>query len=153
MKLNLGCGEDVREGFINIDLREDKADLWFDVGSPLDDWPASMVRNTDHILAKDVLEHFPQVRVREVLSTWFDLLKPGGTIEIEVPDILFAVEMRHNDDWLIQLLYGGQDYPENFHQAGFTIATMRRQLEATGFTDIKIENDSYGNMIARAAKP
>ena len=35
-------------------------------------------------------------------------------------------------------LYGGQNYPENFHYVGFDFETLKEDLEGLGFTDVHI---------------
>jgi len=148
IKLNLGCGTVLEEGFINIDIRELEGVLVHDVAD-LSDLKLSGV---SYILADDVLEHFPQKEAETILAHWVSLLSLGGTIEIRCPDITHAAKISKSDDWLIQLIYGGQDYPENFHRSGYTLATMKRRLEKLNLKVISEELTREGNMVVKAKK-
>jgi predicted SAM-dependent methyltransferase len=79
-KLNIGCGHDIREGWINLDSA---AIHGVDVVHNLEEVPLPFSdEEFDSILAKDVLEHLDYV---PVLKEIHRILKPGGTLEISVP--------------------------------------------------------------------
>lgn len=149
MKLNLGCGPDIREGYTNLDVRDIDGALRRDVSDPES---MSCFRGCSYILALDVLEHFPQVEAEKALAMWVDLLNPGGTIEVQCPDVIHAAQIAYSDEWLIKLLYGGQDYPENFHKSGFTLATMKKLLEGLGLEVIYEDQTRSGNLHVKAVK-
>jgi len=149
VKLNLGCGTIAEEGYINIDIRDlPGVDIVHDVADLSD----LKLKAVDYILADDVLEHFPQREAETVLAHWISLLLLGGVIEIRCPDILHAVEVAESDEWLIQLIYGGQDYPQNFHRSGYTLATMKKLLEKNHMEVISEEQTIEGNMVVKAKK-
>lgn len=76
IQLNLGAGQTVIEGFTPIDRA---------LGSEV--YPLDYEDGTvDVIRASHVLEHFSHTEVFTVLSHWFAKLKPGGVIQIAVPD-------------------------------------------------------------------
>lgn len=80
MRLNIGCGYDTREGWINIDIRDGPGvDMLGDLetGIPLGD---SVARE---ILLDNVLEHLHEP-YRALLECW-RLLLPGGTLTVRVP--------------------------------------------------------------------
>ena len=80
-RLNLGCGHDVREGYVNLD----RLDLpGVDVVHDLETFPYPFDDESfDEILAQDILEHLRDtVRVMEEL---WRLLKPGATLRVRVP--------------------------------------------------------------------
>ncbi len=71
--INIGCADDIREGFENVDLPEyDLRWKWV--------WADSSV---DYILARDIIEHLPD-KLFTMNEAW-RVLKPGGVIDIEVP--------------------------------------------------------------------
>lgn len=84
MRLNLGCGDDIREGYVNVDFRKthpsvvemDLARLpWeFETGS------------ADEILMLDFLEHFPYRETKRLLLECFRILKDDGELVVQVPD-------------------------------------------------------------------
>lgn len=82
MKLNLGCGSDIRDGYVNVDLRppcDRKVDL-----SQLP-WPFED-QSAEEVLMLDFLEHFPYRKTSSILQEVWRVLKPGGILEVQVPD-------------------------------------------------------------------
>lgn len=79
-KLNLGCGTDIRKGWVNLDsVALPGVDVVHDIASgdlPFDD------DSFDHIECQDILEHLPLVPSMKELHR---LLKVGGTVQIRVP--------------------------------------------------------------------
>jgi hypothetical protein len=79
IKLNLGCAQDIKEGYINIDLfpcnekviKMDVKNLDFESNS------------VDEIFAKDVLEHMEYKEAISSLEKWIDICKPGGKIYLQ----------------------------------------------------------------------
>ena len=162
MKLNLGSGEDIREGYVNCDIRIIKG---IDVQLDLEygNLPFRS-ESADEILLKDALEHVSWRKVDLVLKECFRILKPGGTITIQAPDLeAIAKKVILDPNYKFGELsgykaisfwvYGGQDYPENTHKAGFTIPTLTKLLEEIGFKVNSIENDGRTNLICVASKP
>jgi predicted SAM-dependent methyltransferase len=76
IKLNLGCGTDIREGWINIDSYERSN------GTVNMDITKLTYENNyaDEICARDVLEHVTHRKTMDVLREWYRVLKPGGKI-------------------------------------------------------------------------
>jgi len=149
MRLNLGCGDDIRKGFINLDIRSLKDMSVCDVSN---DKEMKRYRGADEILALDILEHFPREEARRVLKMWIELLRPGGMITIRCPDFRHVMTLPQSDERTELLLYGGQDYPENFHKCGFTVATLTKLLEDNGLGVIKSQVTSAGNLEIAARK-
>lgn len=79
-KLNLGCGNDIRNGWINLDVA---ALPGVDVVHDLNALPLPFADNRfDTILCNDILEH---VELVPLLRECHRILAPGGRIQIEVP--------------------------------------------------------------------
>lgn len=149
VKLNLGCGTDIQEGYVNVDIRDlPGVDLVGDVRM----LPAV---EAEYIRAIDVVEHMPQKEAERAVAHWVSMLSHGGIIEIQCPDVVHAAGLaaRRGDDWFIRLLYGAQDYPENTHVAGFTLATMEKLLKSLGLQIILGEQTKNGNLHVKAQKP
>lgn len=82
-RLNLGCGNDIREGFINIDLI-DAADLKIDLETVGKEkkfpYPDNSVELT---LCSHVLEHLHNFK--DLMNELHRVTKPGGVVTIFVP--------------------------------------------------------------------
>ena len=79
-KLNIGCGTDYRDGFINIDGSDvlAKVDKVIDIASKhlLDHFSPGEI---DVILANDIVEHLFHWEAVRLLKDFYDLLPPRGT--------------------------------------------------------------------------
>ena len=89
-KLNLCCGDDIRNGYVNVDFRRThpntiQADL-----SQLP-WPFAD-ESASEILLLDALEHFSWRLTTRILLECFRVLEPGGSLVIQVPA---AEQMAH----------------------------------------------------------
>jgi len=94
----------------------------------------------DEIQAIDVFEHISYRKSKEVLKHWISLLKPGGVIYIQAPSLTTILEylMRARTlsdvESAIALLYGGQDYPENYHKTVCDVSLLANYLQEAGIT-------------------
>lgn len=120
MKLNLGCGTDVQPGYVNVDLRHlPGVDQVMDLSKLPWTFPEGSV---DEILMLDFLEHFPYKQSIPIINECWRLLKVGGSLVIQVPDLEHcaraASDMRpflcNNCGWEFPV----QDYRANFFQCG-----------------------------------
>ena len=134
MKLNLGCGEDVRNDYINIDIRpligvDVVADVIY---LPVEDG------SVDEILASDIYEHITYHKSRELLTHWVGKLKKGGLLVIRTPCLDKIVEFCNRAETLVTIeeiiaaIFGGQDYPENTHLTICQTALMKKYLREAG---------------------
>lgn len=142
-KLNLGCGFDHLQGYVNIDLNDfHHPDLVADI-TALKMLPSAYY---EEILAQDVLEHLPRIKTKSALVEWNRLLKVGGFLNLRVPNVmglatLFAkqenatIEMQET---LMQCLFGTQAYNGDYHFTSFTDLILRSYLEQTGFEVISV---------------
>lgn len=92
-KLNLGCGFDKREGWLNVDnFAACEPDRLLDLETTPWDLPSDAF---EHVLLKHVLEHvgaaFPVFA--SVMQELYRVTAPGGIVEIHVPHI------RHDSYW------------------------------------------------------
>ena len=80
-KLNLGCGTDIKPGWVNHDMvRLDGIDIVHDLNIAPWPWDDNSI---DEVCAKDVLEHLPNTL--SVMGEIFRITKPGASIYIAVP--------------------------------------------------------------------
>lgn len=79
-KLNLGCGSDIKEGWVNLDISElDGVDIVHDINNlplPFED------EQFDYILCQDILEHIEYIPLLQDLHR---IMKKGGILDIRVP--------------------------------------------------------------------
>lgn len=81
MKLNLGCGNDKRVGYVNVDNS-----LLFGPDEVVDlnrSWPWAD-GSADEVVARHVLEHL-RLSPSDVMQNLYRVLKPGGKAHITVP--------------------------------------------------------------------
>lgn len=82
IRLNVGAGGQVLDGWLSVDLAGDP-DIRADVRAlPLPD------NYADEIQAIHVFEHLHRWDALDTLIEWHRVLKPGGRLAIEVPDLL-----------------------------------------------------------------
>jgi predicted SAM-dependent methyltransferase len=139
MKLNIGCGADYREGYLNIDVRPEirtihgetvKPDMITDIAQK--DGMLFPANSIQTIFAKDIIEHFPRSVARKLLKSWAEMLEPHGELTLIFPDVEACVEDAQAGKWswksALERIYGGQDYEFNFHYCGFCPETITEIL-------------------------
>lgn len=128
-RLNLGCGKDIRPGWVNLDLaRLPGVDVVHDLSAlplPFHD------EEFDYILAKDVLEHVDYI---PLLREIHRILRRGGQLSIQVPHFTSVdnyVDPTHHKRFSIRTLDffvansgSGRDYYFDFSFA----KTMRKHI-------------------------
>lgn len=96
-KLDIGCGGTIITGYERADINPDYPAL--DYVCELDAIPVEDA-TFDHVRASHVIEHVPLERVRStVLKEWLRILKPGGTVWIDTPNIERNVRLYQYDSW------------------------------------------------------
>jgi predicted SAM-dependent methyltransferase len=142
-KLNIGCGTVKIDGYINVDLHNPDADMIADAHA------LPYGKNTvDEIYSSHLLEHFAgsqqNMEVLVVLKEWCRVLKPGGKIKVEVPNLEWCVrnwlEKPEAERWQFALdtIYGMETHPGEYHKTGFSVAHLHCYLHRAGFIDITI---------------
>jgi predicted SAM-dependent methyltransferase len=135
-KLHLGCGTKHIDGYTNIDVRylpgvDEVNNIKF-----LRNYKPNSI---DVIYACHVLEHFSRWEYKTVLTRWFELLKPGGVLRLAVPNFNSICQYYTKTGDLTSimgLLYGGQDYDENYHYVTFDYNSVSNDLTQIGFSNI-----------------
>lgn len=161
MRLNLGSGDLHLDGYVNVDLREDVADVVCDA-TDLSRWADGAAFE---IKATDLLEHFPASRTDAILAEWARVLCPGGRLILKVPNVEALAEvivrMSHagerNDRAVavcIKNLYGGHrwgpDGAWDTHHTGWTPRLLTAVLDRAGFDVVSVDGEL--NMTVEAKK-
>ena len=138
IRLNLACGEIIIPGWINVDLYDSHADVKSDVSKlTFED------NYADEIWASHIIEHFHFFEAFDVLKEWLRVLKPGGKIMIETPDMLASCKKFVNGSEQDRVnLYGhffAQPWvgPGQVHKMLYTENQLRWTLEQCGYVKIK----------------
>jgi predicted SAM-dependent methyltransferase len=100
------------------------------------------------IYASHVLEHVPYREIDPTLKGWLRILQPGGLLMVGVPnlDTLSRLYLRPQANlrerfFVIQMIFGGQSDPHDFHYVGFHDELLGYCLREAGFVDLqKVEN-------------
>lgn len=172
MKLNLGCGSDIRKDYINVDAFAPNSDLKVDLSVLPWPWREETV---DSILMLDFLEHFEYNKTTSILNEVWRILKFNGTVEIQVPDFEHCAKAAMgicpflcnscgyeftenanifncpncNEKMLniinaaIHRLYGGQDRIGNYHYTAFTKNLLALQLHDVGLDVIGLLEEEH----------
>lgn len=103
MKLNLGCGDNLLDGYINVDKYDKAADIQADITDlPFED------NSVDKVVAYQVIEHVPYNLNDKLFAEIYRVLKPGGTAILETPDIdvvaLKILQEGLTDQWVYNLV-------------------------------------------------
>ncbi len=135
MKLHLGCFNKKIHGYINVDIRED---VQPDVVDNIFTLKTFKKNSADVIYASHVLEHLDHRESKLALARWCEVLKPGGTVRIAVPNMekVFAHYFYYKDlPALYSALWGSQRHPYDYHKHGWTFETLSDDLIEAGFGD------------------
>lgn len=148
MKLNVGCGGRKIPGFVGVDaVKRPAAEIIAPAGAiPLPD------KSCQEIMAIHLFEHLLPWEAEGVLKEWHRLLKPGGKLVLEMPDLKKCCEnvlkllngeviMAGKDPRQAGLwgLYGDDRLEDVYmlHRWGYTFQTIKPMLERVGFQKIK----------------
>ena len=147
VRLNVCCGRHVLDGWTNIDIAPSPdakrpPEILADAKAiPLDDCCA------DELMVIHGFEHFYRWECDQAITEWRRLLKVGGLLVLELPDLLKCCE-----NILTGFTFGGKDpdqsgmwglfgdprekNPYMNHRWGWTPKTLRAFLSKHRFTDI-----------------
>ena len=143
IRLNLGCGDQLLQGWTNCDLHNPLAEKQFDASKV--PYPDNTV---DEIAAYHLIEHFKYHDAFDVLREWYRALKPGGKLTLETPDFLETCRDFVNGDeqWRIKLyshFFAWPHLPGQTHYFLYTETQLRWTLEQCGFINIqRVKPDS-----------
>lgn len=160
LNLHLGCGSIHLNGYVNIDIEK-----WcnaVDVVADACDLSRYETGTVTHIYAHALLEHIAPWDTMRALKEWYRVLKPDGTIQVEVPDL-----ERIFDGWFVShaitektaldYIFGGvspdKRYKNQHHLTGFTYKRLVRMMKAAGFIDCeRVEHPKIHLILGISAK-
>jgi predicted SAM-dependent methyltransferase len=134
-KLNICCGQMILDGFINIDSYPSP-----DVDVVCDARELSYAENSvDEVVMFHAIEHFTLDDACMIIRKLFTMLRPGGTLIIEAPDVFKAVKNAPTGEFdaikgifgdIAELRKGKDGYQ---HKWGWTGALMQQEMASAGF--------------------
>lgn len=153
VKLNLGCGSDVRPGYVNVDKFPSQPDV---IAA---DFPQLPFTNNyaDEVVLSHVLEHFGYADGLTLCREMLRVLKKGGVANIEVPDVAWCMAQflgapepnqwtdptmdyntAHKWGLYAQAIWGDQHNDGLYHKWGYTAHRLMHTLTAAGFDSVQI---------------
>lgn len=156
IRLNLGCGQ---EG-----MGQKYFPGWKNHDSEVDMLKLPYERNSvDEIAVIHMFEHLSHEKVQDYLAHWFDILKPGGLLAIEIPSMDKIAKMildgEENHRLTLLGIFGDERYnePLMLHKWCYTNREIQWLLESAGFEtefkepvfhiakrDLRIEGRKHG---------
>lgn len=137
MKLNIGCGDCILDGYINCDLYNQEAQIKCDVRNlPFED------NSVEEVYASHLIEHFDFHEAFKVLMEWKRVLKPDGLIVLETPDFLgcckrFVESNEQQRVGLYGFFFAKAWMPGEIHKFLYTETQLSWTLRQVGFRDIE----------------
>lgn len=151
-KLNLGCGDKILPGYVNVDVVPSRRGLKPDVLCDLHKLTPFEDNSVDEILSVHVVEHFWRWEVTDVLREWARVLRPGGTMILECPNLLSAAhELLQNPEAgagpggegqrTMWVFYGDPAWkdPYMIHRWGYTPRSLGQIMHEAGLTNLRQE--------------
>lgn len=138
LKLNLGCGDKLMPGYMNIDLYHEGADFQMDVRKL--DFPDSSV---SEIYGSHIFEHISPFDIHATLEEWRRVLRQGGKLVLEMPDMLetcrqFVSASKDERYKLLNCIYGTGNGTQSPHLFGWYDEILRDHLGSHGFANIQV---------------
>ena len=152
MRLNLGCGDKILPGYVNVDVAPARAGKAPDVICDLHRLEPFEDSSADEILSVHVVEHFWRWEVVEVLREWLRVLKPRAPMILECPNLHSACEqfLRDPDSFAgpgqegqrtMWVFYGDPRWqdPLMVHRWGYTPKSLARVMSQAGLVELRQE--------------
>lgn len=149
VKLHLGCGGDVKPGWVNVDLTVKHPEI-VNLDITNTDQLAMTFGDVEEIYAQEVVEHLHPDKLVPTLRGWRKLLKPGGKIQTTCPDGDWCLENIQkyrklesiDGGWFKDAgnrIFGSRRYPGDEHQQLMFREKVEDYFRAAGFEKIAIE--------------
>ena len=148
IKLHIGCGSNILNGWLNTDLySKDSQVNCLDATKPFSFNNDSF----DYIYSEHMIEHITYIQGLQFLSECYRVLKPGGKIRIATPDLVFLIDLYKNDKSILQKDYIKWSIDKFIgavtnYEDTFVINNFMRAWGHTFIYDEKVLHNSLGMM-------
>lgn len=150
MRINWWCGRQVLDGWFNVDaLLHPKAPRAPELLHAVEFEAEGRVKNplpladgcAEELHAMHAIEHVYAWEAVHLLAEWRRLLKPGGLLVLELPNLEAAARNLLeglNDQMSMWPIYGDWNHkdPYMMHKHGYTSRTIEALLVGGGFTGV-----------------
>lgn len=154
--LNLGCGDKILDGYVNVDVASSRGGRQPDVVCDIRNLSVFEDESTDRVMAIHVIEHFWRWEVEGLLQEWMRVLRSGGELILECPNLASACAELLRDPGLrsrpgiegqttMWALYGDPQWkdPLMMHRWGYTPASLAELMRAVGLVNVRQEPAQY----------
>jgi len=155
IKLNLGCGPDIKDGYVNIDTCpiNDKV-IKMDIMNL--EYPELSI---DEIYARDVIEHMSIEQGKKCIANWSKICKPNAKLFIQTICWDTILQAYYANIWDIEtvnyMLFAGDNWvdgnsrPEDFHKSVYNVKLLSSILTANNFKIDRIELNTIDEDLLR----
>jgi len=143
MKIEFGCGEKpTKKEFKNCDIRDVPG---VDYVCPAWEIEKFVQPNTvDEIFSRHMFEHLTFIQGEKVLEAWLNILKPGGIMEMKLPNMTFHInqwntrsDIKHAKAGFWGWQREGETEVWDVHKSGYDIQMLKELLIEKGYTNIR----------------
>jgi predicted SAM-dependent methyltransferase len=91
------------------------------------------------IFSRHFFEHMTFKDGRDLLIIWYEILKPGGSVRMILPNMSFHINqwLSRSDskefNWAKAGFWGWQRHPDDIHKSGYDVDSLKVLIESIGF--------------------
>jgi len=152
VRLNLGCGDKILPGYVNVDVAPSRNGRRPDVLCDLRKLGPFADASCEEVMAIHVVEHVWRWEVVDVLREWVRVLRPGGRMVLECPNLVAAcrevldgpanaVGPGQEGQRSMWVLYGDPRWqdPLMVHRWGYTPQSLAQVMQEAGLVNVRQE--------------
>ena len=159
-KLNIGCGENLLEEWLNTDLIPDSRVIFLDASRPLPFADSTF----NYVFSEHMVEHIDYQNARKLFREVYRILRTGGKFRVATPDLHFLIKLYSeksciysdyiswmSEKWLQDFDFETDSVVINHVMHGFghrfiyDFKLLKMVLEKVGFSDITRHSPGESN--------